>query len=109
VLALALNGGEGWVLFGLLAALVGLVLAIGWRLSTAVGTELASNDFGLCPGIRQLHSKSEAFTDWLARLIDEAAGRSEGTDRPLTFGELAALPGDKAIRLAMMTTSLMEQ
>jgi predicted acylesterase/phospholipase RssA len=109
VLALAFGGGGGWVLFGLLAVLVGLALAIGWCLSTAVGSEPASNDFGLCPGIRQPHFQSEAFTDWLARLIDEAAGRGKDTDRPLTFGELAALPGDKAIQLAMMTTSLMEQ
>jgi hypothetical protein len=108
VLALAF-GGAGWFLLGLLLALVGLVVATAWRLWTAVGTELVANDYGLCPGIRQPYSKLDAFTDWLARLIDEAAGRGKDTDRPLTFGDLAALPDGKAIQLAMMTTSLMEQ
>jgi hypothetical protein len=110
VLALAFGGGAGWVLLGLLAASVGLIVAIVWRLWIAVGTELVANDYGLCPGIGQSYSKREAFTDWLARLIDEAAGRGKDTDRPLTFGDLTALPDGKApIQLAMMTTSLMEQ
>jgi hypothetical protein len=68
-------GGGGFVAFGLLAALIGLVVAILLRLWKAVNTDLVANDFGLCPGIRQPGSSSEGFADWLARLIDEAAGR----------------------------------
>ncbi len=51
----------------------------------------------------------EGFTDWLARLIQEAAGRTVAAD-PLTFGDLEAPPDNAPpIQLAMMTTSLMEQ
>jgi len=100
----------GLAAFGVLLALVGLVIAILLRLWRAAMTDLPNNDFGLCPGLHQPHASPEAFTDWLARLIDEAAGRSPQTDPPLTFGDLAAPPeGRPAINLAMMTTSLMEK
>lgn len=97
----------GWVAFGLLVAVLGLIGAIVGRFVYAAGVELVNNDYGLCPGIRQPFSSAEAFTDWLTRLIDEAAGRSKGQD-PLTFGDLANLPSGK-VNLAMMTTSLMEE
>jgi predicted acylesterase/phospholipase RssA len=103
------SGGVGYVFHGLLLALVGLVGIILWRLWNAANTDLIGNDFGLCPGIRQPYSSKEGFTDWLARLINEAAGL-KATDRPLTFGDLAAPPGGRPpIQLAMMTTSLMEE
>jgi predicted acylesterase/phospholipase RssA len=108
-LASAFGGGTGFILFGLLLALIGLVAGVIWRLLKAANSDLAESDFGLCPGIRQPHSSGEGFTDWLARLIDEAAGL-EAADRPLTFGDLAAPPGGRpAIQLSMMTTSLMEE
>jgi predicted acylesterase/phospholipase RssA len=108
--ALVFGGGSGFVAFGLLCALVGLVAAFFWRLWKAANVDLVANDFGLCPGIRQPSSSSEGFTDWLARLIDEAAGRAPETDSPLTFGDLANPPnGRPPIQLAMITTSLMEQ
>jgi predicted acylesterase/phospholipase RssA len=104
------GGGAGFILLGLLTALVGLVVAILLRLAKAATTDLADSDFGLCPGIRQPYASSEGFTDWLARVIDEAAGQAGKTDRPLTFGDLAAPPGGgAAVHLAMMTTSLMEK
>ncbi len=107
-LAPAFGGGGGLLAFGLLLALTGLIVGIVWRLSKAANTDLVGGDFGLCPGIRQPYADGEAFTDWLARLINEAAGLQE--DRPLTFGDLAAPPdGRPAINLAMMTTSLMEE
>lgn len=103
-----LSGSAGSVLFGLLLALVGLVGAIGWRLWQAATVDLVQTDFGLCPGIRQPGQLKEAFTDWLARLIQEAAGR-QAADPPLTFGDLARPPNDAPpIQLAMVTTSLME-
>ena len=108
--ALAFRLGAGFVALGLLVALVGLVVAILWRLVKAANTELVENGFGLCPGIRQPYALTEGFTDWLARLIDEAAGLPADTDRPLLFGDLAAPPdGRPPIQLAMMTTSLMER
>jgi predicted acylesterase/phospholipase RssA len=105
-IAWAFRDGFG-IAFGLLVALVGLTAAIGWRLLKLVKVDLVTADFGLCPGIRQSPSSPEGFTDWLARLIDEAAGRTVG-DKPLTFGDLANRPDGK-IGLAMMTTSLMEK
>jgi hypothetical protein len=107
--ALAAGSGAGFVALGLLLALIGLVAGVMWRLLQAATTELVANDFGLCPGIRQPYASGEGFTDWLARLIDEAAGLKQA-DRPLTFGDLAAPPGGRPpIQLAMMTTSLMEK
>jgi hypothetical protein len=108
LIALAIGGGTGFVAFGLLLALTGLVAGVVWRLVKAANTDLVGSDFGLCPGIRQPYSSRDGFTDWLARLIDEAAGNETGG--PLTFGDLAAPPdGRPAIQLAMMTTSLMEK
>ena len=110
-LAIKCGGGAGWIAFGALAALVGLVEEIMRRLLKAANTDLIASDFGLCPGIRQPYSPStsEGFTDWLARLINQAAGRA-ANDSPLTFGDLAKPPGGRPpIQLAMMTTSLMEQ
>jgi hypothetical protein len=102
-------GGAGFVAFGLLSALAGLVVGVLRRVLKAANIDLVANDFGLCPGIRQSSGAPEAFTDWLARLIEEAAGHREG-DRPLTFGDLATPPnGAPPIYLAMMTTSLMEE
>jgi predicted acylesterase/phospholipase RssA len=107
ILIILLANTCGWVAFGLLVALLGLIGAMIVRFIYAAGVELVNNDYGLCPGIRQPYSSDEAFSDWLTRLIDEAAGRSKGQD-PLTFGDLASLPSGK-INLAMMTTSLMEE
>jgi predicted acylesterase/phospholipase RssA len=107
--ALASGGGAGFVVHGLVLALAGLVGVLIWRLWNAANTDLVGNDFGLCPGIRQPCSREEGFTDWLARLIHEAAGL-KATDPPLTFGDLAAPPGGRPpIQLAMMTTSLTEE
>jgi predicted acylesterase/phospholipase RssA len=109
VIAVAVtSGGVGFVLLGVLLVFVGLIVAILLSLWKAVSKDLEKADFGLCPGIRQPNASSEAFTDWLARVIDEAAGHAGD---PLTFGDLAA-PADgsrPAIHLAMMTTSLMEE
>ncbi len=105
-----LRGSAAAFFLGLVLAALGLLGALAWRLATAVGSELGANDYGLCPGLKQPYATAEAFTDWLARLIDEAAGREGDTIRPLTFGDLANLPdGKPPIQLAMMTTSLMEQ
>jgi predicted acylesterase/phospholipase RssA len=99
----------GGVLFGILLAILGIVVALLLRLLKAARTELVESDFGLCPGIRQSPSAREAFTDWLARLIQETAGRT-AADAPLTFGELDKPPGGgRPINLAMVTTSLMEE
>jgi predicted acylesterase/phospholipase RssA len=109
-IAVFFNGGSGVFAFGVPFAVLGVLFALVWRLFKALRTELPANDFGVCPGIRQPYASGEGFTDWLARLIDEAAGRGSATDQPLTFGDLLAPPnGHALIHLAMMTTSLMER
>lgn len=115
VLAALFDCGAGFIAFGALLALVGAAWSLVRRLLKAANTDLVDNDFGLCPGIHQPPSaqppspEEEGFTDWLARLINEAAGRPAGSD-PLTFGELASPPGGAPpIRLAMITTSLTEE
>jgi hypothetical protein len=108
-LALVYRCGAGFLLFGALLAFVGMVLGLIWRLWRAASVDLVADGFGLCPGIRQSYSSREGFTDWLARLINEAAGLEAG-DPPLTFGDLAKPSGGRQpIQLAMMTTSLMEK
>ena len=72
------HGGAGFALLGLLLALLGLAVALIWRLWKAARVDLVGSDFGLCPGIRQSYACSEGFTDWLARLIDEAADSGWG-------------------------------
>jgi hypothetical protein len=107
IIVLLANSG-GWVFFGLLLALLGLVGAVVGRFAYAMFVELVAYDYGLCPGIRQPYSENDGFTDWLMKLVDQAAGRNESDD-PLTFGDLASVNDEQApIKLAMMTTSLME-
>ena len=109
VVAFYLNAGGGWIAVGVLLALAGLVLALLLRLLKAVNTDLVENDYGLCPGIHQPHGKPQGVTDWLAQLIQEAAGRKVDDD-PLTFGDLDAPPDNAPqIRLTMITTSLMDE
>lgn len=110
--ALYVGTGPGWIAFGALIVLIGLVIALLLRLFLAVTKDLVKHDYGLCPGIHQHHYRhaKQGFTDWLAQLIQEAAGRTDDGE-PLTFGDLDKPPGDNAapIRLAMITTSLMDE
>jgi Patatin-like phospholipase len=110
VIALIDGAGAGWIAFGVLIALAGLVIALLLRLRKAVSTDLVGNDYGLCPGIHQPGGEPQGFADWLAQLIQEAAGRKVDDD-PLTFGDLDKPPGvdTPPIRLAMITTSLMDE
>jgi predicted acylesterase/phospholipase RssA len=107
--AVYLGAGWGWIAFGVLVALAGLVIALLLRLLKAANTDLVENDYGLCPGIHQPKGTPQGFADWLAQLIQEAAGRGDQDD-PLTFGDLDTPPnGAPPIRLAMITTSLMDE
>jgi hypothetical protein len=95
----ALSGGASAGRAGLAGALlaaVGVVAALGLRLTRALGKELPGNHFGLCPGTMQPGGAGPGFTDWLADLIDEAAGLKrpgESGGPCLTFGHLAAPAG----------------
>jgi hypothetical protein len=99
----------GFVVSGIILAVVGGGVAIFHRVTAAIRTDLPANDFGLCSGLRRDGAEDEGFADWLARLIDESAGIADG-QTPLTFGALLTPPDDRPpIKLAMMTTSLMER
>lgn len=109
ILAALAFANAGFAVTGLIVALLGAAAAIVYSLYTALKTDLVANDYGLCTGIRQPGVETDAFTDWLARVIDEAAGIDPGHD-PLTFGNLSQPPnGQRPVKLAMITTSLMEQ
>jgi predicted acylesterase/phospholipase RssA len=99
---------SGLLAFGFLLAVVGLLIGVILGLKRAVTKNLRDNNFGLCSGIRQPGFTGPGFTDWLADLIDDTAGRDPARDPPLTFGNLAS-PGDNRprIELRMMTTNLM--
>ena len=73
----------GFVLFGALLALMGMIAGLGWRLLKAANTDLAANDFGLCPGISQSGSPDPGFIDWLAQVIK--ATSDAGEKRPLSW------------------------
>jgi predicted acylesterase/phospholipase RssA len=96
---------------GLIALVVGPYLVLA--LSALIRLRgLPAHYFGICPGNdRGGGAKSPPLTRWLARLIDELAGKDDGP--PLTFGDLWALEpagengGDeRGIDLQMMTTNL---
>ena len=98
----------GDLAFGILLTLIGLFAGVLVGLYRAATIHLPANNYGLCPGITQKGHHHPGFTDWLADLIDDTAGRTPGRDDPLTFGDLAAPGNDRpSIGLQMMTTNLM--
>ena len=73
--------------------------------------KLKQHDFGFCPGPRQ-PGQGEGLMDWVAALIERAAGRvapnaapPEG-HKPLTFGDLAARDADVTLRMTTTNLSL---
>lgn len=100
--------GIGGLAFGVLLAIVGLVVGVLVGLVRALTRHLPANNYGMCSGIRQPGFSGPGFTDWLANLIDETAGRNPALHTPLTFGDLANPGGGRRpIELRMMTTNLM--
>jgi hypothetical protein len=101
------RGDAGFTIFGLLLAVGGLVIGVLLALTRSLTKHLPDNHYGLCSGIQQPGYNSDGFTDWLADLIDDTAGRSTAQDAPLTFGDLEAPGARPPISLRMMTTNLM--
>jgi hypothetical protein len=101
------HGDAGFALFGILLSGVGLAVGVLLALMRSITRHLPANNYGLCSGIRQPGYQGDGFTDWLADLIDDTAGRFPARDDPLTFGDLAAPFGRPPISLRMMTTNLM--
>jgi predicted acylesterase/phospholipase RssA len=97
------------LVLALLMLLLGIIGGIASGLYHSIGTDLPAHEFGLCPGVQQPGHDNPAVTDWLADAIDRIAGRTtDGSETPLTFGDLAhRTGGDMPIELSMMTTNLM--
>lgn len=97
-----------WVLV-VAACLFGLLLSYLVLIVRIIKRDLPANNFGLCTGKTMPGASQEALTDWLARTIDQVAGRDPAGD-PLTFEHLWGSDPDKPnIRLDMMTTNLSMQ
>jgi predicted acylesterase/phospholipase RssA len=106
----------GWVLFGLVLALVGASISFGLRVLKDFREELPDANYGLISGKRLDPTKEPAVTDWLEEKIELVArGEVDPNTSPLTFGDLRdGPPGYQArtgadwppIELAMITTDL---
>ncbi len=91
-----------------------VVLTVSLSLLVALrrfGKIMASQDFGLCTGMRAAQQSAEppALTEWLYALFQDIAGKP--LNAPLTFGDLRQIqfpetPGEDGIVLRMMTTCL---
>ncbi|MGE4281520.1 MAG: patatin-like phospholipase family protein, partial [Magnetospirillum sp.] len=95
-------------LTGGLLGLIGVVVAITVAFASHAMALLPELNFGLCPGRTQPGQKQPALSDWLARTIEDCAGRLAANgglpERPLTFGDLET--HSPPIRLRAMTTNL---
>jgi predicted acylesterase/phospholipase RssA len=111
----------GWIMAGLLAAVVA-VIAAAVALFLALTGPFIRNGYGICRGYAPGDEKrfrfgeiGEPLTLWLSRLINITAGLDPDGD-PLTFGMLLDAPGfppswtggtrSSSIDLQLMTTSL---
>jgi predicted acylesterase/phospholipase RssA len=83
---------------GVVLAALGLAIAVGLTLLLRLPRAVARNDLGLCTGMPS--DGRPALTPWLADLLDDLAGKDDGT--PLTFGDLRS----KGVRLEVMTTNV---
>jgi predicted acylesterase/phospholipase RssA len=97
-----------WAVFvlagGILGGLLGLVLG---TLSA-----LRGNFYGLCSGMPNGHGGAPALTPWLAKTLEETAGRNPDGP-PLIFGDLWGKEGnpednveDRRLNFEVMTTNL---
>jgi predicted acylesterase/phospholipase RssA len=91
----ALSAANFWMaVVAVLALFVGPAVAVVVCLWRAVTVVLPAHDFGICSGLSADEAGPPAFTDWIARSLDEAAGRDPGKGyKPLTAGDLKTAGG----------------
>ncbi|MER9353631.1 patatin-like phospholipase family protein [Mesorhizobium sp. M0514] len=92
---------------GLIAVVLGALTLLAYAIYCDIMKGFPEHDFGLCPGRTQPGAPFDAFSDWLAMVVEESAGRKgpfQAGHNPLTFGDLAA--ASPPITLRMMTTNL---
>jgi predicted acylesterase/phospholipase RssA len=112
--AASIAGAGGFLLvWGLVCAVLLLVLGVALGLSAAVGwralTAIPENHFGLLTGGESEPQGSPALSAWLTGLLDRLAGMPEGA--VLTFADLWGTPGpddEREVNLEMVTTSITE-
>ncbi|MET0520525.1 MAG: hypothetical protein ABW156_00915, partial [Jiangellaceae bacterium] len=97
-----LDDAARWVCMfaGLLLALVGLAIGIGFGVFRDIG-QIPAAGFGLSSGNTPPGAKNPALTPWLHSTFQQLAGRTDD-DPPVTFGDL----DDAGISLQLMTTNL---
>jgi hypothetical protein len=88
------------VALGVGLTVLGLVAGTCWALARRLLTEVPANLLGVVDG----SGSSSALTPWLARTIDEAAGRTGGP--PLTFADLWGATDDDAKRACLRDRGL---
>lgn len=96
-----LNESRGFVLLGLLLAVLGAFAFPAWRIWRLVTRGLPATDFGICNGLTQKCEGEPALTDWLTDTIDRVAGRALGSP-PLNLADLE----EAEIGLQTVTTDL---
>ena len=92
-IALAAFAGVDWAIAIAVLAVTPWIAVVGALrdVAQALG-DVAENDFGLCRLGPDGVGDGDALTVWLHRVIQEAAGRGDPLDRPLTFADLWGLP-----------------
>jgi predicted acylesterase/phospholipase RssA len=79
------------VLAGSLFLLLSLPLLVGIFIYRDFTRGIVGNNYGLCKGMTTKRKDGPALTDWLHKLIQDAAGLP--MSEPLTFGHLWKAPG----------------
>jgi predicted acylesterase/phospholipase RssA len=97
---------------GVIAAVVGAVVAAAAQGAWDIFHRLPENGYGLCRGSSNGKPDKAGvlpLTDWLHQLLQEVAGKKYGDD-PVTFGELWNKDwderGERDIELVLMTTNI---
>lgn len=103
LVALRSDAPLGWAVAALVTLVVGVLVALGFRLWLVLSRDLPQNGFGLCSGAT-MEGKPPGLTAWLTALFDRLADKEGG---PLTFGDLIGPdPKNPHIDLQIMTTCL---
>ena len=84
-----------WKLDSILAALLFLLLTLPLSVGISIYFDftrgIVGNNYGLCKGMTTKKKDGPALTEWLHKLIQDAAGLP--LEKPLTFGHLWTAPG----------------
>src|SRR5581483_184482 len=91
VLACLAYLGSGSWLAAILTLILSVPLSVGIGIYVDFTRGIVGNSYGLCKGMTTAPRDGPALTQWLHKLIQDAAGLPMG--EPLTFGHLWTAPG----------------